>query len=134
MSSSVLVDTCVWTEVLRKHARHQNEILVKKLKTLIEDHKVTMIGPIRQEILSGIKNIDQFDLLKEQLSFFSDESLLSEDFEIAAQFFNICRASGVQGSNTDFLICAVASRLKVSIFTIDKDFKLFAKHVDIELY
>jgi hypothetical protein len=25
---------------------------------------------------------------------------------MAAQFFNLCRSRGIQGSNTDFLICA----------------------------
>jgi hypothetical protein len=36
--------------------------------------------------------------------------LHSEDYELAAQFFNQCCGRGVQGSNTDFLICAAAVR------------------------
>jgi predicted nucleic acid-binding protein len=53
---------------------------------------------------------------------------------MAAQFFNICRAKGVQGSNTDFLICAVAVRWQLAIFTTDGDFTLFAKHLPIVLH
>lgn len=39
--------------------------------------------------------------------------------ERAAEFYNHCRNKGVQGSNTDFLICAVAARFKTPIFTTD---------------
>jgi predicted nucleic acid-binding protein len=48
--------------------------------------------------------------------------------------FNLCRAKGIQGSNTDFLICAVAVRHDFTIFTTDGDFRLFAKCLPIVLY
>lgn len=41
---------------------------------------------------------------------------------------------GIQGSNTDFLICAVANRNKISIYTTDKDFELFSRHIQIVLH
>ena len=52
----------------------------------------------------------------------------------AAKYFNRCRSKGIQGSNTDFLICAMANRNKFSIFTTDKDFELFSKHIEIILH
>jgi predicted nucleic acid-binding protein len=52
----------------------------------------------------------------------------------AAQFFNVCRAKGIQGSNTDFLICAVAIRNKLAVFSTDRDFAHFSKHLPIEIY
>ena len=39
--------------------------------------------------------------------------------------FNLCSWQGVEGSNTDFLICAVAEHLDLSILTTDQDFRLF---------
>ena len=48
--------------------------------------------------------------------------------------FNRCRRRGVQGSNTDFLICAFSLRRKLSIFTTDGDFEHYAKIVDIQLH
>jgi hypothetical protein len=39
---------------------------------------------------------------------FPDVPLLMEDYVTAANFFNLCRSKGIQGSSTDFLICAVA--------------------------
>jgi len=47
------------------------------------------------------------------------------NYERAAELFNLCLAKGVQGSNTDFLICAVAERSNCTLFTTDKDFQLF---------
>ncbi len=51
------------------------------------------------------------------------------DYELAAEFFNTCRSNGVQGSNTDFLICAAAANRNYSIFTTDKDFENFQAHI-----
>ena len=55
------------------------------------------------------------------------------DYELAAEFFNTCRSNGVQGSNTDFLICAAAANRNYSIFTTDKDFENFQAHIHIVL-
>jgi len=93
-----------------------------------------MIGPIRQEILSGIRSKSQFKKLREHLESFPDLPILTEDYVTAAQFFNHCRSKGIQGSNTDFLICAVAVRNKFSIYTTDKDFELFSKYIQIILH
>jgi len=93
-----------------------------------------MIGPVRQEILSGIRRESQFNKLKAHLENFPDLSIITEDYVAAAKFFNLCRAKGVQGSNTDFLICAVAVRNKFAIYSTDKDFDLFSKHIPIVMY
>jgi hypothetical protein len=106
---------------------------VQELRHLIHDHRVQMLGPIRQEVLSGIRSESQFTKLKKHLESFPDLPILSEDYVTAAQFFNRCRSEGVQESNTDFLICAVAVRNRFSIYTTDNDFELFSKHLAIVL-
>lgn len=93
-----------------------------------------MIGPVRQEILSGIKERAQFDKLREHLRAFPDVEIASHDYEEAASAFNRCREKGIQGSNTDFLICAVAARHEFDIFTTDDDFKHFARVLPITLH
>lgn len=128
----VLVDTCIWSNVLR-HKKASAE-LSEKLKELINDGRVVMIGPIRQELLSGISDSTQFNNLKKKLSFFEDLTLSSEFFVKAAEFSNICRKKGVQGSTTDFLICAISNLQKLQIFTNDKDFINYKKHLPIYLY
>ena len=52
---------------------------------------------------------------------------------LAADYFNICRSHGIQGSNTDFLICATANRRNHEIFTTDKDFINFSQYLPIVL-
>jgi predicted nucleic acid-binding protein len=129
----ILVDTSVWSLALRRG--DQSRILcADELRGLIQDHRAQMIGPIRQEILSGIRSESQFNILKRHLESFTDLPILAEDYVEAARYFNLCRSKGLQGSNTDFLICAVSVRNELPIYTIDKDFELFAKHIPISLY
>ncbi len=128
----VIVDTSIWSLSLRR-AKHRKETESEKLIQIIEDGRIVMIGPIRQEILSGIKIKKQFELLKVYLGAFPDLNLEIKDYELAAEFFNLCKGKGVQGSNTDFLICAAAVNNNFSIYTDDKDFELFKKHIPIQL-
>ena len=128
----VLVDTSVWSLALRRDRPAENA-LVGEFAELIDEQRVVMIGPVRQELLSGIRNATQFDRLREHLQAFPDLALTVADFERAAEFFNLCRSQGVQGSNTDFLICAVAANHNLAILTADQDFALFAEHLPIHL-
>ena len=129
----VIVDTCVWSLALRRDWQDSNSV-VDEFRRMILDHRVQMIGPIRQEILSGIRNEPQFKKLQKHLESFPDLSTITSDYVTAVKYFNLCRSKGIQGSNTDFLICAIANRNKFPIFTTDKDFKLFAKHITIMLH
>jgi predicted nucleic acid-binding protein len=129
----VIVDTSIWSLALRR-GKQEISKPVQELRQIIHGHRVQMIGPIRQEILSGIRNTSQFKKLRKHLEGFPDLPIFTEDSVRAAQFFNQCRSKGIQGSNTDFLICAVAARNKFSIFTLDKDFEMFLKHIPIVLH
>jgi len=130
---NVLVDTSVWSLALRRPAAHGSREAAE-LVELIREGRVAMMGAIRQEILSGIKAAEQHRNLRDRLRAFSDEALDETDYEEAAFCFNRCRAKGLQGSNTDFLICAVSMRRKLAILTTDKDFAGFAKVLRFELH
>ncbi len=127
----VLVDTCIWSAVLRH--KNPDATLIKKMKDLINDGRVGIVGPIRQELLSGVHNLKQFNHLKEILSSFEDIPLKTKHFVTAAEFSNTCRAKGIQGSTIDFLICAVAHLENLKIFTTDKDFEHYKKYLSIQL-
>ena len=130
---NVLVDTSVWSLALRRPPAHGSSE-TSELVELIREGRVAMIGAIRQEILSGIKVAEQYRRLRDRLRAFSDETLDAADYEEAATCFNRCRARGLQGSNTDFLICAASMRRKLPILTTDKDFTGFAKVLGFELH
>lgn len=128
----VLVDTCVWSLVLRR--KKPDAALNRTLLDLIQGGRVVMIGPIRQELLSGVTGEAQFIDLKERLSAFEDLTLTTRHFTKAAEFNNICRKHGIQGSHTDLLICAVAHLEKLEIFTTDSDFTEFQKLLPIRVF
>jgi hypothetical protein len=129
----VLVDTSVWSLALRRRAPAIGAA-VTELRTLIDHGRVATIGPIRQEVLSGIRDRTAFEQLRDYLRAFPDEPLGTADFEQAAEFFTTCRSRGLQGSNTDFLICAVAHRRRFPILTTDADFSRFAAALPIALH
>jgi predicted nucleic acid-binding protein len=95
---------------------------------------VELLGPVRQEALSGIRDTSRFARLLEALEAFPDVSITLEDWERAAQCFNDCRAGGIQGSHIDMLLCSVGIRYNWPIFTLDRDFEGYAQLLPITLY
>ena len=130
---NVLVDTSVWSLALRRALRIADR-RTSELAPLIKEGRAFLIGPVRQELLSGIRDSAQFELLRQSLRTFPDLAIREPDYEEAAAFFNRCRARGIQGSHTDFLICAVAARRSMSILTADRNFIAFAQVLPIELH
>ncbi len=130
----VLVDTSVWSLALRKKdATESEQRIIAQLSTLILDLDLVIIGPVRQEILSGISDQKKFTTLRERLSIFEDFPITTHDYEVAAQFLNECRNHGIQGSYIDFLICAVAANHDMSILTLDQDFRNYQEYIKIRL-
>lgn len=127
------MDTSVWSLALRRRRRAAS-VEVDELRELIREVRAAIIGPVRQEILSGIREPEHYDRLRDKLRAFVDLDLETADFELAAAYLNECRRKGVQGSNTDFLICAVASRRSLPVFTTDPDFTHFAAHVPVAFH
>lgn len=129
---NIVVDTSVWSLALRRKSKPAHAA-IKLFQELIAEGRVVLLGAIRQEILSGIKHSEQFIKLKDYLRAFPDLQLAVDDYELAAEYFNVCRSRGIQGSNTDFLICAAATRQKYHVLKIDKDFGSFTTHLPIKL-
>lgn len=135
----VLIDTCIWSYAFRrnnksykKNSLHQG--YTKELTELVKESRVEIIGSIRQEVLSGMKHQDQFTKLKNRLSAFPDLQLTENDYELAAEFFNKLRSKGIQGSNTDFLLCAASVNHNLMIFTDDGDFTEFKRYIPVYLH
>jgi len=131
----ILVDTSIWSLALRrKKLNPEEEKIVNELKELIYELRAVIIGPIRQELLSGISDKKIYKQLKNKLRAFDDLPILTQDYEKAAENFNICKKNGIQGSHIDFLICAVAQNNNLNIFTTDKDFENYKKYININLH
>jgi hypothetical protein len=123
----ILIDSCVWSLALRR----KNKALLSKdeqrlaavLSEAVQDGRVAIVGPIRQEVLSGIKETVQFERLRDALGAFQDEPVTTTHYEEAARLFNLCRSRGVECGAIDILLCAVASRERWSILTNDGGLK-----------
>jgi len=133
----VLVDTPVWSLALRRRAEHlsgREQRLTDALAELIREGRVQMLEPIRQELLSGIREEAQFRKLRDYLQAFPEFSLEMADYEEAAHMNNQCRGRGIAGSAVDFLICAATHRRGWAIFTTDRDFWNYASVLPVRLH
>jgi len=128
----VLVDTSVWSLALRRRAPAHPA--VDELRRLISDGRAAIVGPVRQELLSGIRDRAVFERLRDHLRAFADEPITSADHERAADCCNLCRTNGIQGSNIDFLLCAVAERYRFPLLTTDEDFVKFSRVLPLRLH
>ena len=133
----VLVDTPVWSLALRRkqadlNAREQG--LTRALEELVREGRAQIMGAIRQELLSGIREQEHFHKLRDYLRAFEEPGVEVFDYEEAAQMHNRCRSRGIAGSAIDFLICAVAKRRDWHIFTTDRDFERYERVLGLRLY
>lgn len=132
----VLVDTPVWSLALRRkrselaESDHQT---TQTLHQIVDEGRAQLIGSVRQELLSGLRERAQFRRLRDYLRDFPDAAISTEDYEDAANASNECRRAGIVGTTVDMLICAVAIRRGWQIFTVDRDFGYYRKVLPIQL-
>ena len=133
----ILVDTSIWSLALRRRAAAlsaEEERAVGEWARLVAEGIAVLIGPIRQEILSGIRRIDAFRALRRTLLDFPHLSITAEDYDRAAEFFNVCRAGGITGGPIDMLISSVAYRHTIPVFAVDTDYAMYARHLPLRLH
>jgi predicted nucleic acid-binding protein len=133
----VLVDTPVWSIALRRKQTDLSSAertLREALEELVREGRAQIVGPVRQELLSGIREEEAFRRLRDYLRAFDDPQLQVEDYEEAARMNNACRARGIAGSPVDFLICAAAHLRNWHVFTTDRDFARYGKVLRLRLY
>jgi predicted nucleic acid-binding protein len=132
----VLVDTPVWSLSLRRRVADlspSERRVTQNLYDLVQRRMVRLLGPTRQEVLSGIREESQFSRIRDHLRDFPDVEMDAGDYEEAARASNQCRRSGIAGSPVDLLMCAVAFRYGWQIFTTDRDFARYAAVLPIQL-
>jgi len=134
---TVLVDTTIWSLALRRPARRlglEQRALVAEWRRLVEEGSAVIVGPIRQELLSGVRDTEMFERLQGHLAGFDCLAIGIADYDEAARFYNHLRARGVAGGAIDLLLCAVAHRTESPIFTTDGDFARYARHLPVSLH
>jgi predicted nucleic acid-binding protein len=133
----VLVDTPVWSIGFRRRPQDLNadEVRLKgALGELAQEGRALLIGPVRQELLSGLREHSQFNRMIRILQPFPDAEIKTEDYENAARMSNLCSSSGLANTSVDMLICAVAVASGVPILTTDRDFLRYVRVLPIQLF
>lgn len=90
--AKILVDTCVWSKVLRSN--HPDPALTEALKDMISNHSVALIGPILQEILSGVSSKKVFSILKNRLAPFDILPISPEYLFDSGRIFQYLQKTG----------------------------------------
>lgn len=131
-----LIDTGVWSLALRRRAgalsAPERRVLMA-WRRLVTDGGAALLGIVRQELLSGVRDAAAFDKLCEYTRYFDNLEPDLGGYEQAALCANACRSGGIAFSTVDMLICGVALRNGLEILTTDKDFLGYARVLPIRL-
>ena len=133
---SVLVDTPVWSLALRRKPSDlapRERSIAEQLREIVDEGRAQLIGSVRQELLSGLREEAQFRRLRDYLRDFPDVTLGVEDYEQAARATNKCRNAGIASTLVDMQICAVSLHYKWQIFSTDRDFGRYGSVLPIQL-
>lgn len=128
------LSTLLDTNILFSAFRRAPEVLsatemaiTKRLSSMLVQGEAGVIGPIRQEVLTGIRHVSQFDRLRYLLDGIKTIDLELQDFDEAARLTNVLLTKGITVSPTDSLLAAAALRRSLSVYTLDADFQHFSR-------
>lgn len=131
---NLLVDTSVWSLFLRRQKKNEGDPYVARLRSYFDGEDcIHLIGSILQELLDGVKEQKQFELLRDYLEPFPLIQLDRDDFIESARLRNYCRNRGIQASPVDFLISAACIRRNYPLLTADADFRHISVHSKLTL-
>jgi predicted nucleic acid-binding protein len=131
---NIVVDTSVWSLVLRRDTVNEHDAHVRAFRACIEaGHGLVLLGPILQELLDGLRSAKQFTRLLSVLEPFPMATLDRGTFVLAARMRNECRNNGIQAGPTDFLIAAACVESGWPLLTADRDFQRIAASTGLVL-
>ena len=133
----ILLDTSVLSAVLRRRKAGPSERrLAEILDTLLATaERIGVPGLVLQEILSGIREPNQFKRIRDVI-FSGYPIVLAEidDHLLAATLVNACARKGVAISSVDGLLAALAVNRNASLFTTDRDFVRVSQLFPLKLF
>ena len=131
-----VVDSSVWIDFFNKKTSPQIEIIKYQLANYSEYSPFLLLPIILQEILQGIENDKQYELIKDLLS--GIEKLEIDQFlyaEKSANLYRFLRRKGVTiRKANDCLIAAVCIDYDFEIIHSDKDFDKIAAYTSLKIY
>lgn len=129
---NLVVDTSVWSLVLRRPRVEESHPLVREFRAHIEaGDGLFLIGNILQELLDGLRSKKDFDRLNGLMKPFPLLLLERDTYVSAAKLRQRCRSKGIQIGPIDSLIATACIEHGFPLLTADRDFRHIAKHSDL---
>ena len=129
---NLVVDTSVWSLVLRRPRVDDSNIHVQAFRAHLEsNNRIFLLGNILQELLDGLRSSKQFDRLVTLLEPFPLLNVDRSTYIAAAELRTACRTKGIQAGPIDFLIATACCQHGYPLLTADQDFSRIAKHCDL---
>ena len=124
---NIVVDTSVWSLVLRRAPVDEADAHVRAFRECVEaGYGLVLLGPIVQELLDGLRSEKQFARLLAVLEPIPLAALERRTYVLAARLQTDCRKRGIQAGATDFLIAAACIESGWPLLTADRDFDRIA--------
>jgi predicted nucleic acid-binding protein len=130
MKSLVAVDTSVWV------ARTKGQLSptqVTTLHDLLDDDRIALPSPVRIELSSSSpkKHVRE---LRSLLDGLHTAQAIDDDFAICEDWAIQAKLQGESHGFADLLIAAICVRSRLSLWTLDGDFKRIARHTALQLF
>lgn len=119
MNRKIMVDTSVWIEYFKNNVQIANFIE----RNLLEDN-VSLVGIIISELVQGIKNEKEREIIRINLSAVNYIDMKFEDWINVGELSNKLRKSGLVIPLSDIVIAAAAIKNDLLLVARDKHFKL----------
>lgn len=131
---TVLVDTSVWSLLLRRDKRLEVPQVAALVDALEHDVRIATTGVIVQELLQGGVPPRVRDDIVVRFSALACLEPTLADHIAAAGLSTLIRSSGIRVSTTDALIAHLAIEYNLVLLTTDGDFEHVARHTALRLW
>lgn len=119
MNTEIIVDTSVWIEFFR----HADAPVTLHLHALLRSRRVIMVGIVLAEVLQGIKDPSEANLIRENMEKLPYLEMTRELWEMAGELSGALRRQGITIPLSDLTIAAIAINKGYEVFTLDPHFQ-----------
>jgi predicted nucleic acid-binding protein len=131
---SLLVDTSVWSLLLRRDSPHDVPQVRALTQALETGERILSTGLILQELLQGFSGPKARVQIIEHFAAFPLLIPDREDHIAAAELRNQCRKRGVQAATIDALLAQLCVRHELTLLTTDADFNHIARYSSLDVW
>lgn len=125
----IVVDTSVWVAFLRG----RDEVLVERVRSVLDTEEIALAVPVRIEILSGAAR-RALPLLRRLLGTFALFLFSDDTWGLIDEWIDRAARTSQRFGAMDLLIGALAAQQRAPLWSLDRDFERMARLGLVELY